>query len=111
MHEILPQERPITLRVADPQGDLLDDMSAFCDKTLSADSIDAFLHRERDRLFPDGAFADRFSDDGDVRCLPRSSPCAMVLEHLEALWDRETAERYAFDVAKPSSQYFFDLRH
>jgi len=29
----------MTLGVADPQGNLLDDMSAFCDKTLPADSI------------------------------------------------------------------------
>jgi len=50
--------------VADRQTSLLDDMSEFCEKTLAEDSIYAFLHRERDRLFPDEAFADLFADDG-----------------------------------------------
>jgi hypothetical protein len=35
-------------------------MTQFCDKTLAKDSIYTFLHRERDRLFPDEAFADLF---------------------------------------------------
>jgi len=43
--------------MADRQTSLLDDMSEFCEKTLAEDSIYAFLHRERDRLFPDEAFA------------------------------------------------------
>ena len=43
----------MTLGVADPQANLLDDMTAFCDKTLAPDSICALLHRERERLFPD----------------------------------------------------------
>jgi len=42
----------MTLGVADRQASLLDDMSEFCEKTLAEDSIYAFLHRERDRLFP-----------------------------------------------------------
>ena len=88
----------MTLGVADPQGNLLDDMSAFCDKTLPADSIYAFLHRERERLFPDEAFADLFSDDGRRSVPPSVVATAMVLQRLEGLSDREAAERYAFDT-------------
>jgi len=46
-------------------------MSEFCEKTLAEDSIYAFLHRERDRLFPDEAFADLFADADAARSLPR----------------------------------------
>ena len=88
----------MTLGVADPQGNLLDDMSAFCDKTLPADSIYAFLHRERERLFPDSAFADLFADDGRRSVPPSVVATAMVLQRLEGLSDREAAERYAFDT-------------
>lgn len=35
----------MTLGAADPKVNLLDDMSAFYDKTLLVDSIYAFLHR------------------------------------------------------------------
>ena len=88
----------MTLGVADPQGNLLDDMSEFCDKTLPADSIYAFLHRERERLFPDEAFADLFADDGRRSVPPSIVASAMVLQRLEGLSDREAAERYAFDT-------------
>ena len=88
----------MTLGVADPQGNLLDDMSAFCDKTLPADSIYAFLHRERERLFPDSAFADLFCDDGRRSVPPSVVAAAMVLQRLEGLSDREAAERFAFDT-------------
>ena len=88
----------MTLGVADPQGNLLDDMSAFCDKTLPPDSIYAFLHRERERLFPDSAFADLFCDDGRRSVPPSVVATAMVLQRLEGLSDREAAERFAFDA-------------
>src|SRR5665213_894958 len=96
--ETLPEERPMTLGVADPQGNLLDDMTAFCDKTLPPDSIYAFLHRERERLFPDEAFADLFADDGRRSVPPSIVATAMVLQRLEGLSDREAAERFAFDT-------------
>ena len=64
----------MTLGVANKQGDLLDDVTRFCDETLEEHSIYAFLHRERDRLFPDEAFADLFETRADARCRPRSSP-------------------------------------
>jgi hypothetical protein len=88
----------MTLGVADPQGNMLDDMSAFCEKTLAPDSIYAFLHRERERLFPDSAFADLFSDGGRRSVPPSVVASAMVLQRLEGLSDREAAERFAFDT-------------
>jgi Transposase domain (DUF772)/Transposase DDE domain len=88
----------MTLGVADPQGNMLDDMSAFCEQTLAPDSIYAFLHRERERLFPDSAFADLFSDEGRRSVPPSVVASAMVLQRLEGLSDREAAERFAFDA-------------
>src|SRR5665213_4329852 len=96
--ETLPEERPMTLGVVDPQADLLDDMTAFCEKTLAPDSIYAFLHRERERLFPDSAFADLFCDDGRRSVPPSVVATAMVLQRLEGLSDREAADRFAFDA-------------
>lgn len=55
---------PLTLGVAERQGNLLDDMSEFCDRALAKVSIYVFLHRERDRLLPDDAFADLFAENG-----------------------------------------------
>ncbi|HUY71587.1 MAG TPA: IS1182 family transposase [Gaiellaceae bacterium] len=88
----------MTLGTADRQGNLLDDMSAFCDRTLPHDSIYAFMHRERERLFPDSAFADLFSDEGRRSVPPSVVATAMVLQRLEGLSDREAAERFAFDT-------------
>jgi len=88
----------MTLGVADKQGSLLDDMSEFCDQTLAKDSIYAFLHRERDHLFPDDAFADLFADNGRRSVPPSVVATAMVLQRLEGLSDREAAERYAYDA-------------
>ena len=96
--ETLQEERPMTLGVADPQGNLLDDMSTFCDKTLAPDSIYVFLRRERERLFPDSAFADLFAKEGRRSVPPSIVASAMVLQRLEGLSDREAAERYAFDT-------------
>ncbi len=88
----------MTLGVANKQGDLFDDVTRFCDETLEAHSIYAFLHRERERLFPDEAFADLF-EDSDRRSVPPSVVAvAMVLQRLEGLSDREAVERYCFDT-------------
>ena len=46
--------------LADRQGGLFDDVNRFCDEALPEGSVYAVLHRERDRLFPDGMFADLF---------------------------------------------------
>jgi IS5 family transposase len=87
----------MTLGVANKQGDLLDDVTRFCDETLDKQSIYAFLHREREQLFPDEAFADLFEDKGRRSVPPSVVAVVMVLQRLEGLSDREAAERYCFD--------------
>jgi hypothetical protein len=88
----------MTLGRADKQGDLFDDVTRFCDETLGKDSIYAFLHRERDRLFPDEAFADLFEELGRRSVPPSVVAVVMVLQRLEGLSDREATERYCFDT-------------
>ena len=87
----------MTLGMADKQGDLLDDVTRFCDETLDEHSIYAFLHRERDQLFPDEAFADLFGELGRRSVPPSVVAVVMVLQRLEGLSDREATERYCFD--------------
>jgi len=87
----------MTLGKADKQGDLLDDVTRFCDETLDEHSIYSFLHRERDRLFPDEAFADLFDASGRRSVPPCVVATVMVLQRLEGLSDREATERYCFD--------------
>src|SRR3979490_1898291 len=88
----------VTLGQADRQGDLLDDVTRFCDGALPESSIYAVLHRERDRLFPDEMFADLFSDKGRRSVPPSVGATVMVLQRLEALSGREAVERYSFDA-------------
>jgi hypothetical protein len=99
MHGIHPQEAaPMSLGLADRQGNLLDDMEQFCDRALPDRSIYSVLHRERDRLFPDELFDDLFSDKGRHSVPPSVVATVMVLQRLEGLSDREAVERYAFDT-------------
>lgn len=88
----------LTLGMAQRQGDLLDDVAQFCERTLPENSIYALLHRERDRLFPDEAFADLFTSRGRRSVPPSVVATVMVLQRLEGLSDREAVERYAFDA-------------
>ncbi|MGH8275728.1 MAG: IS1182 family transposase [Steroidobacteraceae bacterium] len=88
----------MTLGKAPRQGNLLDDLTRFCDAAVSQDSIYALLHRERDQLFPDEFFADLFSDLGRRSVPPSVVATVMVLQRLEGLSDREAVERFAFDV-------------
>lgn len=67
---VIDQERRMTLGMAERQGDLLDDVTRFCDGAVPASSVYGLLHRERDALFPDELFADLFSDRGR-RSVPR----------------------------------------
>lgn len=83
---------------ADQQGDLFDDLNRFCDAYLPQNSIYAFLHRERDRLFPDSGFADLFHVRGRRSVPPSVVATVMVLQRLEGLSDREAVERYMFDT-------------
>lgn len=88
----------MTLGQADRQGDLLDDVTRFCDEALPESSIYAVLYRERDRLFPDEMFADLFSDKGRRSVPPSVVATVMVLQRLDGLSDREAVERYTFDA-------------
>jgi hypothetical protein len=98
MAVVLDRERPMTLGLAQRQGDLLDDVARFCDEALPEASVYAFLHRERDRLFPDELFADLFAGQGRRSVPPSVVATVMVLQRLEGLSDREAVQRYRFDA-------------
>jgi hypothetical protein len=78
--------------------DLLDPVTSLCDVELPATSIFAFLHAQREALFPDGLFADLFAVDGRRSVPPSVVATVMVLQRLEGLSDREAVERFTFDV-------------
>lgn len=86
----------MTLGVAERQGDLLDDVMRFCDEALG-DSVFGFLHRERDRLFPDELFADLFTDTGRRSVPPSVVATVMVLQRYYGLSDREAVASFTFD--------------
>lgn len=88
----------MSLGLAERQGDLLDEVNRFCERTLPENSIFAVLHRERDRLFPDEMFADLFSDRGRRSVPPSVVATVMVLQRLQGCSDREAVEAYAFDA-------------
>jgi hypothetical protein len=94
----LDREWLMTLGLAERQGDLLDDVIRFCDKSLGETSVFGFLHRERDRLFPDEFFADLFADTGRRSVPPSVVATVMVLQRLEGLSDREAVERFTYDA-------------
>jgi hypothetical protein len=87
----------MSLGLAERQGNLLDDVERFCDGKLAPDSIYSFLHRERDRLFPDEDFSDLYADTGRRSVPPSVLAVVSVLQRLEGLSDREAVERYCFD--------------
>jgi len=88
----------MTLGVAERQGDLFDDVTRFCAKTLSENSVYAVLARERNRLFPDEMFADLFSSTGRRSVPPSVVATVMVLQRIDGLSDREAVERFTFDT-------------
>ena len=88
----------MTLGLAERQGDLLDDLTRFCDEVVGEGSICGLLHRERDRLFPDAAFADLYTDRGRRSVPPSVLACVMVLQRLEGCSDREAVDRFTFDA-------------
>ena len=88
----------MALGVASQQLDLLDPVTHLCDQALPATSIYAFLHTQREVLFPDGLFADLFAADGRRSVPPSVVATVMVLQRLEGLSDREAVERFTFDV-------------
>jgi hypothetical protein len=88
----------MTLGLNDAQLDLRDDLSWFCESTLSEQSIFSVLARERDRLFADSMFSDLFSSRGRRSVPPSVVAVVMVLQRLEGLSDREAVSRFAFDA-------------
>lgn len=88
----------MSLGLADRQGDLLDDVTRFCDEALPETSIYSVLHREGAGLFPDEMFADLFQATGRRSVPPSVVATVMVLQRIEGLSDRDAVERYAFDA-------------
>ena len=80
------------------QRQLFDEVSEYCASVLVESSIYTFLHRDRDRLFPDDLFADLFSYRGRRSIPPSVVAVVMVLQRLEGLSDYEAAERFSFDA-------------
>ena len=88
----------MTLGLAERQTDLLDTAKRLCDEVVEPASIYAFLHRERDRLFPDEMFEDLFATRGRRSVPPSIVACVMVLQRLEGCSDREAVDRLTFDL-------------
>jgi hypothetical protein len=88
----------MTLGRTSSQQPLWEDLDRFCEHQLAADSIYAWLHRERAHLFPDEYFADLFVHHGRRSVPPSVVATVMVLQRLEGCSDREAVERYSFDA-------------
>ncbi|HMC08913.1 MAG TPA: transposase [Actinomycetota bacterium] len=88
----------MTLGKAERQFDILDENRRFCEKLVGEASIYSLLHRERDQLFPDEAFADLFADRGRRSIPPSVVATVMVLEKFEGCSDREAVDRFTFDL-------------
>lgn len=80
------------------QPKLFDGVAEFCGSSLQKDSIYSFLHRERDRLFPDEFFGDLYSRRGRRSVPPSILATVMVLQRLEGLSDYEAVERFSYDA-------------
>src|SRR5674476_995074 len=75
------------------------DAESLAGHLLPAGSVFAFLAEHRQRLFPDGAFADLFtSGRGRPSILADVIASVMVLQALHGLSDRQTAEAVTFDL-------------
>ncbi len=88
----------MTLGRTPTQGDLLRSTAQFCAGRIAEDSIYSVLHRECFALFPDGMFADLFTDVGRRSVPPMIVSVVMVLQRIEGLSDREAVDRFAFDA-------------
>ena len=83
---------------SDPQRELLD-VDAVAGHLLPAGSIYAFLAEHRQRLFPAELFADLFPSGRGRPSVPADVvAAAIVLQTLNGLSDRETAEAVMFDL-------------
>src|SRR6266516_5276212 len=88
----------MTLGLAPKQADLLRTTATYCEERVAPESIYDILHRECCRLFPDGVFADLFTDVGRRSVPPMIVAVVMVLQRIEGCSDREAADRFAFDA-------------
>jgi Transposase DDE domain/Transposase domain (DUF772) len=84
--------------MASQQLDLLDPVTRLCEEMLPTNSIFAFLHAQREVLFPDGLFGDLFAAVGRRSVPPSVVATVMVLQRLEGLSDREAVDRFTFDA-------------
>jgi len=87
----------VTLGLAVRQGTFFDEIERFCDKALDETSIYAFMHRERDRLFPMKSSPTCSTAMAGAPVPPSVVATVMVLQRLEGLSDREAVERYCYD--------------
>jgi len=75
------------------------DAEALAGHLLPAGSVFAFLAENRQRLFPDEAFADLFTSGRGRPSIPADVIASvMVLQALHGLSDRQTAEAVTFDL-------------
>jgi hypothetical protein len=72
--------------------------TGFVGPRVGSDSIYGLLHRECFELFPDGMFADLFTDVGRRWVPPMIVAVVMVLQRLEGCSDREAVDRFAYDL-------------
>lgn len=88
----------VTLGLASRQGGLFGSTVGFCEPRVAPDSVYGLLHRECHRLFPDGMFADLFTDVGRRSVPPMIVAVVMVLQRIEGCSDREAVDRFCFDA-------------
>jgi Transposase DDE domain/Transposase domain (DUF772) len=88
----------MTLGLAERQGGLFNVAVARCEADLPERSIYRLLHAERDRLFADELFADLYVQHGRRSVPPSVLAVVMVLQRLEGCSDRETCDRFAYDL-------------
>src|SRR2546429_7463781 len=82
--------------MASQQLDLLDPVTRFCDEVLPPNSIFAFLHEQREVLFPDELFVDLFAVIGRRSVPPSVVAVVIVLQRLGGLSGREAEVRVTF---------------
>jgi hypothetical protein len=83
---------------SDPNRELLD-AAALVGHLVSAGTVYAFLAEHRQRLFPDGLFADLFPSARGRPSVPADVVATvMVLQSLEGLSDREAAQALRTDI-------------
>src|SRR5213596_1774755 len=88
----------MSLGLSPRQQDMFATTTGFCDPRVAPESIYGLLHRECFRLFPDGMFADLFTDVGRRSVPPMIVAVVMVLQRIEGCSDREAVDRFTFDA-------------